>query len=176
VSLGFAAVNSCENSIVRPGRRQFVLYAAAIQYDCRNNSPHSKFYLANNPSAEVGEESIMGTTNRSLAIGVAAAISLGSAFALGATSPSQAAPLSINALALKEAAPENVIDARYRGYRGYRGSHAFAGLALGVVGAVIAHQAYRHHYHQPYGYYHQPYGYYYGAPSCIRRHGLVYCR
>ena len=116
----------------------------------------------------------MNTTNRSLAIGVAAAISLGSAFAIGAANPSQAAPLSVNALALKEAAPENVIDVHRRRYRG---SHAFAGLALGVIGAVIAHKAYkdsrryrRHHY------YHRPYGYYYGAPSCIRRHGLVYCR
>ena len=112
-------------------------------------------------------------TNRSLAIGVAAAISLGGAFALGATSPAQAAPLSVNALALKEAAPENVIDVHRRSRR--YGGHAFAGLALGVIGAVIAHQAYkdsrryrRRHYYQPYGYY--------GPPSCIRKYGAVYCR
>lgn len=113
-------------------------------------------------------------TKRSLAIGVAAAISLGGAFALGATGPAQAAPLSVNAMALKEAAPENVVDVRRR-WRRHRSGHAFAGLALGVIGAVIAHQAYRdsrryrrHHYYQPYGYY--------GPPACIRRHGVVYCR
>jgi len=116
----------------------------------------------------------MSTTNRSLAIGVAAAISLSSAFAIGAANPSQAAPLSVNALALKEAAPENVIDVHRRRYRG---SHAFAGLALGVIGAVIAHKAYKDsRRHRRHYYYHQQYGYYYGAPSCIRRHGLVYCR
>jgi hypothetical protein len=116
---------------------------------------------------------IMSTmTNRSLAIGVAAAISLGGAVALGATGPAQAAPLSVNALALKEAAPENVVDVRRRRYYG---GHAVAGLALGIIGAVIAHQAYkdsrryrRHHYYQPYGYY--------GPPSCIRKYGAVYCR
>jgi hypothetical protein len=112
-------------------------------------------------------------TNRSLAIGVAASIAFGGAFAVGATSPAQAAPLSINAIALKDAAPGNVIDVHKR-YRRY-GGHAVAGLALGVIGAVIAHQAYkdsrryrRHHYYQPYGYY--------GPPSCIRKYGAVYCR
>ena len=114
----------------------------------------------------------MSTSNRSLAIGVAAAISLGGAFALGATSPSQAAPLSVNALALKEAAPENVIDVHRRRY--YR-NHAVAGLALGVIGAVIAHKIYkdrRRHYQR---HYYQPYGYY-GSPSCIRQYGAIYCR
>jgi hypothetical protein len=124
--------------------------------------------------SEAGEESSMSTmTNRSLAMGVAAAISLGGSFALGATGPAQAAPLSVNALALKEAAPKNVVDVHRRSRR--YGGHAFAGLALGVIGAVIAHQAYkdsrryrRHHYYQPYGYY--------GPPSCIRKYGAVYCR
>jgi hypothetical protein len=106
-------------------------------------------------------------------MGVAAAISLSGAFALGATGPAQAAPLSVNALALKEAAPENVVDVRRR--RHY-GGHAVAGLALGIIGAVIAHQAYkdsrRYHRHH----YYQPHGYYYGPPSCIRKYGAVYCR
>jgi hypothetical protein len=113
-------------------------------------------------------------TNRSLAIAVAATMTLSGAFALGATSPTQAAPLSVNAAALTDAVPENVIDVRRRGRRHY-GGHAIAGLALGVIGAVIAHQAYkdhrrhrRHHYYQPYGYY--------GPPSCIRKYGAVYCR
>jgi hypothetical protein len=128
-----------------------------------------------NRRAETGEGPSMSTmTKRSLAIGVAATIALGGAFALGATSPVQAAPLSVNAIALKDAAPANVIDVRRRSRRHY-GGHAIAGLALGVIGAVIAHQAYkdhrrhrRHHYYQPYGYY--------GPPSCIRKYGAVYCR
>jgi hypothetical protein len=113
-------------------------------------------------------------TKKSLAIAIAATITLGGAFALGATSPSQAAPLSVNAMALKDAAPGNVIDVRRRGRR-YYGGHAVAGLALGVIGAVIAHQIYkdqRRHYRNHY----QPYGYYYGPPSCIRKYGAVYCR
>jgi hypothetical protein len=64
---------------------------------------------------------------KSLAIGVAAALSLGGAFALGATAPTQAAPLSVNALALKEAAPENVTEVRRRWRRHRRGA-AVAGL------------------------------------------------
>jgi hypothetical protein len=116
-------------------------------------------------------------TNRSLAMGVAAAISLGGAFALGATGPAQAAPLSVNALALKEAAPENVVDVHRRSRRSRRyGGHAFAGLALGVIGAVIAHQAYKDSRRYRRQHYYQPYGYYYGPPSCIRKYGAVYCR
>ena len=109
------------------------------------------------------------------AVSVAAAIALTSVFALGSTAPVNAAPLSISQTAVKEAAPDNVIDVRRR-HRHY-GGHAIAGLALGIIGAAIAHQAYkrhhRHHYHHHYGY--APYGYY-GAPSCIRRHGAWYCR
>jgi hypothetical protein len=130
--------------------------------------------FADIPTGEAGEESIMSTMrNRSLAMAVAAVVSLGGAFALCATSPSQAAPLSVNALALKEATPDHVVDVRRRG-RHY-GGHAFAGLALGVIGAVIAHQAYKdsRRYHRRHHY--QPYGYY-GPPSCIRRHGAWYCR
>jgi hypothetical protein len=54
-------------------------------------------------------------------------------------------------------------------HRGYRNGAAFAALALGVVGAVIAHQEYkryrkRHHYYAPYAY--GPYPYY--APRAYR--------
>ncbi|MEX2127777.1 MAG: hypothetical protein WD871_05985 [Xanthobacteraceae bacterium] len=103
-----------------------------------------------------------------LAIGVAAAIALGSTFSIGAPSPASAMPLGTNALAVKESAPSDVIDVhRWRRHRGA----AFAGLALGVIGAIIAHDAYRRH-HRRHHYY---YGYY-GPPPCIRRHGVVYCR
>jgi hypothetical protein len=112
---------------------------------------------------------------KSLAIGVAAALSLGGAFALGATAPTHAAPLSVNALALKEAAPENVTEVRRRWRRHRRGA-AVAGLALGIIGAAVAAQHYdryhRRHYRRNY---YRPYGYY-GPPRCIRRHGAVYCR
>jgi len=118
--------------------------------------------------------------HKPLALGVAAAIALGGAFALGATAPAGAAPISVSQSAVKEAVPDNVIDVRRR-YRGHRGGHAVAGLALGIIGAAIAaHQydryhrrQYQHQYYQPH--YYQPH-HYYGPPSCIRRHGAVYCR
>lgn len=112
---------------------------------------------------------------KSLAIGVAAALSLGGAFALGATAPTHAAPLSVNALALTEAAPENVTEVRRR-WRRSRSGHAIAGLALGIIGtAIAAHQYDRYHRKRYRRHYYQPYGYY-GPPPCIRRHGAVYCR
>jgi lipid-binding SYLF domain-containing protein len=104
-----------------------------------------------------------------LAIGVAAAIALGSTFSIGASSPANAMPLGLNALAVKDAAQSDVIDVHWRRHR--RGA-AFAGLALGVIGAIIAHDAYRRHHRR---HYYGSYGYY-GPPPCIRRHGVVYCR
>ena len=112
---------------------------------------------------------------KSLAIGVAAALSLGGAFALGATAPTQAAPLSVNALALKEAAPENVTEVRRRWRRHRRGA-AVAGLALGIIGAAVAAHQYDRYYRKRHRRHYRPYGYYYGPPPCIRRHGAVYCR
>jgi hypothetical protein len=112
----------------------------------------------------------MGTqTRKPIAVALAGAIALGGGIAAmpGAAS---AAPLISNQLAVKEAAPSDVIDVRR--WRRHRGA-AIAGLALGVIGAIIAHDAYRRHHRRHY--YYQPYGYYY-APACIRRHGLVYCR
>ena len=105
-----------------------------------------------------------------LAIGVAAAISLGSIFSVGVSSPAVAAPVNSSTLALKEAAPDNVIDV-HRRWRRHRGA-AVAGLALGIIGAIIAREAYRdrrRHY-----YYYDPYPYPYRR--CIRRYGAVYCR
>jgi hypothetical protein len=103
-----------------------------------------------------------------LALVVAAAVTLGSTFTL-APSPVSAAPLGVNALAVKESVPDDVIDAGWRRHRGA----AFAGLALGIIGLAIAHEAYRHQRkHHYYGYY----GGYYGPPPCIRKHGAWYCR
>jgi hypothetical protein len=120
-------------------------------------------------------EEIMGTqTRKPIAIGLAAAIALGSGIASWTPSSASAAPLASNQLAVKEAAPDDVIDVRR--WRRHHSGAAFAGLALGVIGAIIAHEAYRRHHRRHY--YYAPHGYYgyYGAPACIRRHGLLYCR
>lgn len=106
---------------------------------------------------------------RPLAIGVAAAIALGSTFSIGVSSPAAAAPVNSSTLALKEAAADHVIDVHKR-WRRHSGA-AVAGLALGVIGSIIAHEAYRKRHRRHYHYY-EPYPY----PRCIRRHGLVYCR
>jgi hypothetical protein len=112
---------------------------------------------------------------RPVAVAVAAAIALSGAFALGSTASVNAAPFSVSQAAVKEAAPDNVTNV-HRRHRHY-GGHAVAGLALGIIGAAIAHKAYKRHYrHHHYGYHPHYYGGYYGAPGCIRRHGAWYCR
>jgi len=105
-------------------------------------------------------------TNKTVSVGVAAAIALGGAFALGAATQVDAAPLSISQSAVKEAAPDNVIDIRRRRYHS---GHAVAGLALGIIGSAIAHQHYRDRYRHRYyhGGYYPHYGYGYG---CYRVH------
>ena len=100
-----------------------------------------------------------------IALGVAATIAASSAVVTGTAS---AAPLAGNQLAVKEAVASDVVDVHYRRHRN---GAAFAALALGVVGAVIAHQEYkryrkRHHYYAPYAYgpypYYAPRSYHYG--------------
>jgi hypothetical protein len=102
-----------------------------------------------------------------IAIVLGGAIAMAAAVPLGA--PAGAAPLSMNASVVKEAAPDDVINV-HRRYR--RNGAIVAGLALGIIGAVIAHQEYKRYrrYHDYHYYYYEPY------PRCIRRHGLVYCR
>ena len=96
-------------------------------------------------------------TKKTIAIGLAAAITLGGGLAAGSAS---AAPLAGNQLAVKEAVSSDVIDVRHRRHRN---GAAFAALAIGVIGAVIAHQEYkryrkRHYYHgYPYAYRSDPY-------------------
>ena len=121
---------------------------------------------------------IMGTVRKkTIALGAASVIALGGALALGATNPASAAPIGANALALKEAAPSNVVDVRKRrgrrghwgghrrwrghsGWRGHRRGHAIAGLALGIIGAGIASNYYGYPY--GYGYYPRHRYYHYG--------------
>ena len=112
-------------------------------------------------------------TRKSIAIGLAAAITLGGGLAAGSVS---AAPLAGNQLAVKEAASGDVIDVHYRRHRN---GAAFAAHAIGVISAVIAHQEYnryrKRHHHYPYAYnsypnYGQRYAYRgyhrgYGAPA-----------
>lgn len=100
-------------------------------------------------------------------MGVAAAIALSGAFALGTTAPASAAPLSISQTAVKEAAPDNVIDVRRR-HRHY-GGHAVAGLALGIIGAAIAHRHYKRHHRRHYHYY-PHYGYHHHHHHRWHRH------
>lgn len=117
-----------------------------------------------------GKDMTTGNTgNRArkpIAVGVAAAIALSGAFAFGTAVPVSAAPLSISQTAVKEAAPDNVIDVGRR-HRHWHG-HAIAGLALGIIGAAIAHRHYKRH-HRHYYYYH-PHAYHYGFHHHHRRH------
>src|SRR5690606_39908829 len=112
----------------------------------------------------------MSTVNMSnrarkpVAAAVAAAVALGGAFALGSTVPVNAAPFAVSQTAVKEAAPDNVIDVRRR--HRHRSGAAVAGLALGIIGSALAYQHYRdhrRHYHRHYyhGGYYPHYGYRY---------------
>ncbi len=94
----------------------------------------------------------------------AALIAIAGAVALGAATPSWAAPVPSSTRALENAAPSVVTDVRYRGHRArnYRGNGA--GVALGVLGlaagVVAGAAAYgqQDYYGSP-GYYGNP-GYY----------------
>ena len=111
-------------------------------------------------------------------------VAIAGAVALGAATPSWAAPVLSSTSAVNNAVPSVVTDVRYyRGYRGYRGHHYHdngAGVALGILGvagAVAGAAAYgyapqeyyggpryyRHGYYGNPGYYQQDYGQdYYG--------------
>lgn len=108
-----------------------------------------------------------------LAVFVAAAVAVSWAVTIGIPGPAAAAPLATNALALKEAAPSDVIEV-HRRYRRHRDGAIIAGMALGIIGAVIAHQEYKRH--RKYYRRHYYYDYYDPYPPCIRRHGRLYCR
>jgi len=110
------------------------------------------------------------TSRKPVAVGLAAAIAMGGMFMPGATGTANAAPLSTNALALKEAAPSDVIDVRR--WRRHRSGAAFAGLALGIIGAAIVARQYDRRHRRHYDNYYAP-NYYYGggyAPQYHYRH------
>ena len=110
------------------------------------------------------------TARTPLALGAAAAISLAGTLALGVATPADAAPLSISQTAVKEAAPDNVIDV---GRRRYRSGHAIAGLALGIIGTALAYKHYRDHHRHHHHYYHggyYPHHGYRGGCYMLRSH------
>jgi hypothetical protein len=108
-----------------------------------------------------------------LAIGLAAALTLGGVFG-GGNNTASAAPLSLTQMAANDAVPDNVVEVGRR----HRSGHAIAGLALGIISAaIIAHEYKRYHRRYDRRYYHSYHPhYYYGPPSCIRKYGAVYCR
>lgn len=124
--------------------------------------------------------------NRAVALGVAGAIAIGFAVSAG---PVSAAPVSSNTAALTQIAVNNVIDVQWRRRRAWRGNAGpwVAGAALGIIGGIIAADAYRDRYYYddryaygpypgqpyyggyvPYGGY-APYGGYTTRGACIDR-------
>ncbi len=98
-------------------------------------------------------------SNRIVALGVAGALAIGFAVSAG---PVFAAPVPSNTAALTQVDVNNVVNVQGRRWR--RGAGPWvAGAALGIVGAVIANEAYRDRYYDngygygPYPYYAQPY-------------------
>jgi hypothetical protein len=116
---------------------------------------------------QMKENTMNNVTKCSVAIAIAGATTLGVA------SPSWAAPVLSNTVAVKAAVPSATTDVRYyrRGFRNH-GGLILGGLALGAVGAVAAQGYYRDRPYGAYGYgepyrgryvygpaYGQPYGY-----------------
>jgi hypothetical protein len=83
------------------------------------------------------------------------AITLTAAVTLATIDGSAAGPLPVDTLAVKAAAPTDVVGVRYR-----HGGAVAAGIALGLIGAAIASQYYHYPPYPPY----PPYAYYYGPP------------
>ena len=74
------------------------------------------------------------------AIGLAGAVGLGT-FAIPSV-PAIAAPVAPSQNTVKQSAPQQTEDVRWR-----RGRWVAPAIALGVIGAVAAHQYHRNHYH-----------------------------
>ncbi len=100
--------------------------------------------------------------NRIVALGVAGALAIGFAVAAG---PALAAPVPSNTAQVTQAEANNVVAVQRR----RRGNAApwVAGAALGIVGAVIANEAYRDRYYDD-GYAYGPYPY--AAPYPTERY------
>lgn len=106
------------------------------------------------------------STLRSLpAFAVASAITLTLA---AAPQPAQAQPAAAPAQ-LKASDATDISARRYyrRGYRNNAAGLAFAGMAIGTIGAIIANEQRRDYYRQNYYYGGNPYygGRYYGGPA-----------
>lgn len=104
----------------------------------------------------------------------ATAIAIVGAVALGACTPSWAAPVFASTTAVRDAVPSATSDVRYRGYRGRYHRNNGAAIALGVLGVAGAvagaaaydngyygNRRYRQGYYGNPGYYQQGY---YGNP------------
>ncbi len=88
-------------------------------------------------------------SNRIVALGIAGAIAIGSAVTAG---PVLAAPVPSNTVALTQVDVNNVVDVQWRRRAWRRGAGPWvAGAALGVIGAVIAADAYQKGYYNGYG-------------------------
>ena len=100
--------------------------------------------------------------NRIGALGVAGAIAIGFAVSAG---PVFAAPFSSNTAALKQVDVTNVVDVQWRRRR--NAGPWIAGAALGIIGGIVAAEAYQNRYYDD-GYAYGAYGSYgsypYGAP------------
>ena len=80
-----------------------------------------------------------------------AAATLAGALAFGLAGPSAAAPLPTSTATIKAAAPDSIVDVRWRGR--HHGGAIFAGVAAGLIGAA-AFGAFSPAYGYPaYGYY-----------------------
>ena len=93
--------------------------------------------------------------SRIVALGVAGAIAIGSAVTAG---PVFAAPVPSNTVALTQVDVNNVVDVQWRRRGWRRGAGPWvAGAALGVIGGIIASEAYRNNYYDGYAYGPYPY-------------------
>jgi hypothetical protein len=90
-------------------------------------------------------------------------LAIGFAVSAGPVSP----PCRPNTAALKQVDVNNVIDVQW-GRRGFRRGAGpwVAGAALGIIGGVIASQAYQNNYYYNDGYAYGPYGY--GMPYAVQ--------
>jgi len=91
----------------------------------------------------------------------AVAMGIASVIAVGAGTPSWAAPVLSSTAIVGATSPTDVIDVRYRGHRGryYRGNGAGVALGvLGLVGAAAAASAYGNNYYTNQRHYGPGYG------------------
>jgi hypothetical protein len=76
------------------------------------------------------------------------AVTVSATAASGVATPVEAGPMPVVATALRQAAPDHAADVRYRRNNG---GALIAGAAIGLIGGLIASQAYAPHYDYYYG-------------------------